>query len=133
MGYTLLDANGEPTPIRLIQPLEGKTENGEPRITVKRPFVPANWVNDACNRPAERYMIEFESGSITHLAWYQVAEISDTAEDLKVKIDHYKAVIQAHERFEKARTQYRILTGDWPDQGCTQITVAGHTYVKSAA
>lgn len=108
MAYTLLDANRQCQPLRLIVP----DATGAP-VLKQDEFRPHWWVCDPCNPSDKRYEVTYREGqpSPTCFAWYQVVTTDDAPHDVEVKLEHYRRVLEARGRMDDAAREYRRLTG----------------------
>jgi hypothetical protein len=107
MAYTLLDHAGRCQPLQLIVP----DVHGTPEV--KDAFQPHWWVCDPCNPSDRRYEVTYREGQPTPTCfpWYQVVLSEDTPDSIRVKLDHYRRVLEARAAMDDAAREYRRLTG----------------------
>ena len=107
MAYTLIDRDGGCQPLRIIVP----NVHGTPEL--KDAFRPHWWVCDPCNATDKRYEVTYRASQEKpqYFSWYQVVTTDDKPEDVEVKLDFYRRVLQARVAMDEAAREYRRLTG----------------------
>jgi hypothetical protein len=111
MAYTIIDSvTRKCLPIRLIMDRQPGQSPAWLMFGIGGAFK-AEWLCDPCNKSAERYWVKFEGGSEQFFPWFMVIEPSDDWHDIAIKLAHYAQVKTAAINLDRARQEYRRVTG----------------------